>query len=238
MITPDTGRLGAVQLSAANRSAPCPVPRPHDVDAPKRSQTPIFLARRPRPARFDRSRCAAARAGGTLAPFSVNVPAVGIDEWARHRGPYGTRSSTRRTTTIRRDTSAISSERASPADASGRRGDDNDDGRCDVRTAERPECVAELLASPCDERPTNAGSATRRSRDLVQLAAITAAPEVPVKPEIYRLPSVVAACGISRSTIYEMIGRGEFPAPVKLGARAVGWRRRDIEAWLESRPAA
>jgi len=35
-----------------------------------------------------------------------------------------------------------------------------------------------------------------------------------------------------------MIGRGEFPAPVKLGARAVGWRRSDIEAWLESRPAA
>ena len=58
-------------------------------------------------------------------------------------------------------------------------------------------------------------------------------------PEIYRLPSVVAACGLSRSTIYEMIGRGEFPAPVKLGARAVGWRRSDIEAWLASRrPAA
>ena len=57
-------------------------------------------------------------------------------------------------------------------------------------------------------------------------------------PEIYRLPTVVAACGISRSTIYEMIQRGEFPKQVKLGARAVGWRRRDIEAWLDSRPAA
>ena len=57
-------------------------------------------------------------------------------------------------------------------------------------------------------------------------------------PEIYRLPEVVAICGLSRSTIYEMIGRGEFPAPVRLGARAVGWRRSDIEAWLDSRPAA
>ena len=57
-------------------------------------------------------------------------------------------------------------------------------------------------------------------------------------PEIYRLPAVVAACGISRSTIYEMIRRDEFPAPVKLGVRAVGWRRSDIEAWLASRPAA
>ncbi len=58
-------------------------------------------------------------------------------------------------------------------------------------------------------------------------------------PEIYRLPEVIAICGISRSTIYETIGRGEFPAPVKLGARAVGRRRSDIEAWLASRrPAA
>lgn len=57
-------------------------------------------------------------------------------------------------------------------------------------------------------------------------------------PEIFRLPAVVAACGISRSTIYEMIRRGEFPRPIKLGARAVGWRRSDIEAWLASRPAA
>ncbi len=59
-----------------------------------------------------------------------------------------------------------------------------------------------------------------------------------MKPEIYRLPAVVSACGISRSTVYEMIGRGEFPRPVKLGARAVSWRRSDIEAWLASRPAA
>ena len=57
-------------------------------------------------------------------------------------------------------------------------------------------------------------------------------------PEIYRLPAVVTACCISRSTIYEVIRRGDFPAPVKLGARAVGWRRSDIEAWLESRPAS
>lgn len=57
-------------------------------------------------------------------------------------------------------------------------------------------------------------------------------------PDIYRLPAVVAACGISRSTIDEMIGRGEFPIPVKLGARAVGWHRGDVEAWLASRPAA
>ena len=63
-------------------------------------------------------------------------------------------------------------------------------------------------------------------------------PRAAITPEIYRLPEVVAICGISRSTIYEMIRRDEFPRPVQLGARAVGWRRSDIEAWLASRPAA
>ncbi|MDE0652255.1 MAG: AlpA family transcriptional regulator [bacterium] len=63
-------------------------------------------------------------------------------------------------------------------------------------------------------------------------------PRAAITPEIYRLPEVVAICGISRSTIYEMIHRDEFPAQVRLGARAVGWRRSDIEAWLASRPAA
>ena len=63
-------------------------------------------------------------------------------------------------------------------------------------------------------------------------------PRAAITPEIYRLPEVVAICGISRSTIYEMIRRDEFPRPVQLGARAVGWRHSDIEAWLASRPAA
>jgi len=57
------------------------------------------------------------------------------------------------------------------------------------------------------------------------------------KPGEVHSPEVVAICGISRSTIYEMIRRDEFPAPVKLGARAVGWRRSDIEAWYASRLA-
>jgi prophage regulatory protein len=32
----------------------------------------------------------------------------------------------------------------------------------------------------------------------------------------------------------EAVKRGDFPAPVKLGARAVGWRRADVDTWMES----
>ena len=52
---------------------------------------------------------------------------------------------------------------------------------------------------------------------------------------ILRRPDVEARTGLSRSTIYDWMKRGEFPQPVALGARLVGWRESDIEAWLEAR---
>lgn len=50
-----------------------------------------------------------------------------------------------------------------------------------------------------------------------------------------RRPEVEGLVKLSRSTIYLMIQRGEFPAPVKLGRRAVAWRASDIETWMSSR---
>ena len=50
-----------------------------------------------------------------------------------------------------------------------------------------------------------------------------------------RRPEVEKLVRLSRSTLYSMIARGEFPAPVKLGRRAVAWRVADIEAWMSSR---
>lgn len=52
---------------------------------------------------------------------------------------------------------------------------------------------------------------------------------------LLRRPEVEARTGLSRSTLYEWMKRGEFPQPVKLGARLVAWRESDINAWLESR---
>ena len=52
---------------------------------------------------------------------------------------------------------------------------------------------------------------------------------------ILRRPNVEARTGLSRSTIYDWMKRGDFPKPVALGARLVGWRESDIQAWLEAR---
>ena len=42
-------------------------------------------------------------------------------------------------------------------------------------------------------------------------------------PQILRRKDVEATVGLSRSTIYHLISQGLFPAPIKLGKRAVGW---------------
>ncbi len=45
---------------------------------------------------------------------------------------------------------------------------------------------------------------------------------------ILRLPAVKTNTGLSRSTIYLRIAQGEFPKPVSLGGRAVGWPAHEV----------
>jgi prophage regulatory protein len=56
---------------------------------------------------------------------------------------------------------------------------------------------------------------------------------------ILRLPAVKSRTGLSRSSIYAAMSRGEFPAPIKLvagaRARAVGWPESSIDSYLAAR---
>lgn len=49
---------------------------------------------------------------------------------------------------------------------------------------------------------------------------------------ILRRKQVEARTGLSRSSIYKKVSEREFPEPVQLGARAVGWIESEVEAWL------
>lgn len=60
------------------------------------------------------------------------------------------------------------------------------------------------------------------------------APSLP----LMRLPEVRETTGLPTSSIYDAITAGEFPPPVKIGARAVAWSKAQIEAWLRSRVEA
>lgn len=52
---------------------------------------------------------------------------------------------------------------------------------------------------------------------------------------ILRLPAVKARTALSRSTIYLRVSQNQFPKPISLGARAVGWIEAEIEAWVQAR---
>jgi prophage regulatory protein len=54
---------------------------------------------------------------------------------------------------------------------------------------------------------------------------------------LLRLRKVLEVTGLGRSTVYRMMSERTFPAPVRLGKRAVAWRSGDVEQWTLSRPA-
>lgn len=55
---------------------------------------------------------------------------------------------------------------------------------------------------------------------------------------ILRRREVEARTGLGRSTVYDAIKNGTFPAPVQLGPNSVGWVESEINAWLADRVAA
>jgi prophage regulatory protein len=54
----------------------------------------------------------------------------------------------------------------------------------------------------------------------------------PSAPTIIRRSQVEARTGLGRSTIYQRVKSGSFPAPISLGAKAVGWVESEVDAWL------
>lgn len=57
-----------------------------------------------------------------------------------------------------------------------------------------------------------------------------------VQPVFLRMPTVIRLTGLGRSTIYRLIAQQKFPGPVRVGTRAVAWRRSDLDRWSEARP--
>ena len=53
--------------------------------------------------------------------------------------------------------------------------------------------------------------------------------------KILRRQQVEELTGLSRSTIYAMMSNNQFPKPISLSARSVGWLEAEINLWIESR---
>lgn len=57
-----------------------------------------------------------------------------------------------------------------------------------------------------------------------------------INDRILRRPEVERLTGLRKSTIYHLMDAGLFPRPIKLGSRAVGWRKAELREWSDSRP--
>lgn len=55
---------------------------------------------------------------------------------------------------------------------------------------------------------------------------------------ILRLPDVKKRTGLSKTVIYDLINKGQFPKQLKLGQRAVGWKNSAIQAWIDQQVPA
>ncbi len=50
--------------------------------------------------------------------------------------------------------------------------------------------------------------------------------------EMLRCAVVKKRVGYTKTHIYRLIAKGEFPAPVKIGIRAVAWPSNEVDAWI------
>ena len=55
---------------------------------------------------------------------------------------------------------------------------------------------------------------------------------------ILRLKQVVEKTGLSRSSIYALIAKGQFVGSIAIGARAVGFVEEEVDTWIKQRVIA
>lgn len=59
-------------------------------------------------------------------------------------------------------------------------------------------------------------------------------PTVEPVSRVLRFPDVIHRTGLSKSAIYQRIRSEEFPAPVVLGPRAIGFIECEVDGWLRA----
>jgi len=54
--------------------------------------------------------------------------------------------------------------------------------------------------------------------------------------QIIRFPKISEITSLSRTTIWRLESKGEFPKRLQVGRRGIGWLLSEIEDWMRSRP--
>jgi len=53
---------------------------------------------------------------------------------------------------------------------------------------------------------------------------------------LLRVPEVLQLTGFCRSTLYNKIKAGDFPAPKEFGANSVAFASSEVNRWIQTRP--
>jgi prophage regulatory protein len=54
-------------------------------------------------------------------------------------------------------------------------------------------------------------------------------------PRILRMQALKRKTGRGHSSIYMAMKEGDFPRPIKIGKRGVGWLEHEVDAWIKAR---
>jgi prophage regulatory protein len=56
-----------------------------------------------------------------------------------------------------------------------------------------------------------------------------------VQERLLRLPAVESLTGLKRAHLYGLARKGQFPRPLKIGARASAWQASEVHTWIADR---
>lgn len=92
---------------------------------------------------------------------------------------------------------------------------------------------------PVRKRPSSVAlQSSPVNSDREPYSPANGAPSMSDEVTFMRLPEVKAVTGLSKTSIYELIRSRKFPAPVRLGPRAVAWVKSEIRQWAVERVQA
>lgn len=89
-----------------------------------------------------------------------------------------------------------------------------------------PDSVAVQSTAPPTRKPSTRGTTTQ------PLEAVN------LPDALLKVATVGAVTALSASSIFRKTAAGEFPEPVRLGARCTRWRAADVRAWLAAQGAS
>ena len=58
---------------------------------------------------------------------------------------------------------------------------------------------------------------------------------IDLNEQFISLNDVIQKTSLSRSSIYELMGKGEFPAPVPIRSRKRAWLLSEVTSWMQAR---